>query len=72
MLGSQEENSELITTFTLTNANIKEIKKEGALIVEVEEFKPRGVFTFLYTSKKILFKFNDEATKEEWKTSFTV
>jgi hypothetical protein len=35
-------------------------------LIEITEAKPPGLFNFLYSAKKVLFRFADEENKKDW------
>ena len=66
VLSSAEENSEILTSFCLKNAAVKEMILMEEPLIEITEAKPSGVFSFLYSAKKLLFRFDDDVKKQEW------
>ena len=70
MVTGKEETSELATTLNLTNANMKETYQNESYMLELEEYKASGVFSFLSSSKKIKLKFESDEERFEWRDSF--
>lgn len=72
MLGGPEETSELSMTFNLKNGESKVSDNEGRYFLELTEEKSGGLFTFLSSAKKIVFRFGSDAKREEWKDAFAI
>lgn len=66
VLQGSEESSEILTSFTLKNAAVKEMIHMEEPLVEITEAKPSGMMSFLYSAKKLLFRFDDEEMKQDW------
>jgi hypothetical protein len=70
VLGGPEEAGELLVAFNLKDASVKEMTRMEEPLVEITEAKPPGLFNFLYSSKKVLFRFDDDESKKEWMPYF--
>ena len=66
VLSGAEENSEILTSFNLKNAAVKELIHMDEPLIEITEGKPPGVFSFLYSAKKLLFRFDNDEIKSDW------